>query len=56
MCFLCLIIDCDGAEYARSNDIPVILFPKVKDEPDGLSPSDLVSVLRSEFFAYVLLI
>ncbi|KAK9267649.1 hypothetical protein L1049_010080 [Liquidambar formosana] len=37
---------CGGAEYARDKDIPVILFPKMKDEPQGLSSSDLVTALR----------
>jgi hypothetical protein len=34
-----------GAEYAIDKGIPFVLFPKTKDEPDGLSrtPSDLVS-------------
>ncbi|EXB41547.1 Phosphoribosylglycinamide formyltransferase [Morus notabilis] len=37
---------CGGAEFAREKGIPVILFPKMKDEPDGLSPTDLVDALR----------
>ncbi|KAF5474911.1 hypothetical protein F2P56_006763 [Juglans regia] len=37
---------CGGAEYAKDKGIPVVLFPKSKDEPDGLSPSELVSALR----------
>lgn len=41
-----VIPDCGGAQYARNNGIPVILFPKAKDEPEGLSPSDLVDTLR----------
>ena len=32
--------------YARDNGIPVVLFPKTKDEPNGLSPNDLVAELR----------
>jgi len=45
-------LDCGGAEYARSNGIPVLVFPKAKREPsDGLSPSELVDVLR---LAYLL--
>lgn len=48
-CFFIFILipGCGGAEYARNNGIPVILFPKAKDESDGLSPSDLVDALRS---------
>jgi len=41
-----VIPECGGAEYARKNGIPVILFPKTRDEPEGLSPSDLVDTLR----------
>ena len=41
-----LIPECGGAEYARNNGIPVVLFPKGKDGSDGLSPSDLVDTLR----------
>ncbi|XP_059663116.1 phosphoribosylglycinamide formyltransferase, chloroplastic [Cornus florida] len=37
---------CGGAEYARDNGIPVVLFPKTKDEPEGLSSNDLVAALR----------
>jgi phosphoribosylglycinamide formyltransferase len=48
--FLCMA-GCGGAEYARDKGIPVVLFPKTNEEPDGLSPSDLVSVLRSGFFS-----
>lgn len=38
--------ECGGAEYARNNGIPVIMFPKAKDESDGLCPNDLVDTLR----------
>lgn len=41
-----VIPECGGAEYARNNGIPVILFPKARDEPKGLSPCDLVDTLR----------
>ncbi|KAF1883227.1 hypothetical protein Lal_00030331 [Lupinus albus] len=46
---------CGGAEYARNNGIPVILFPKNKDESDGLSPSDLVNTLRRFKVDFILL-
>ncbi|XP_062162995.1 phosphoribosylglycinamide formyltransferase, chloroplastic [Alnus glutinosa] len=46
---------CGGAEYARDKGIPVVLFPKTKEEPDGLSPSDLVSVLRRFEVDFILL-
>lgn len=38
--------DCGGAEYARNNGIPVILFPKTSNVPEGLSTSDLLTALR----------
>ncbi|CAH8257737.1 unnamed protein product [Arabidopsis lyrata] len=48
--------DCGGAEYARSNGIPVLVFPKAKREPShGLSPSELVDVLRKYGVDFVLL-
>ncbi|KAL9455617.1 hypothetical protein AB3S75_004940 [Citrus x aurantiifolia] len=47
--------DCGGAEYARDNSIPVILFPKTKDEPNGLSPDDLVAALREVDVDFILL-
>ena len=43
---------CGGAEYARGKGIPVILFPKAKDEPEALSPNDLVAALRFLFEYY----
>lgn len=42
--------NCGGAEYARDNGIPVILFPN-----DGLSASDLVDTLRSLEIDFILL-
>ncbi|CAK7343808.1 unnamed protein product [Dovyalis caffra] len=47
--------DCGGADYGRSKEIPVVLFPRPKDEPDGFSPSDLVAALRSLEVDFVLL-
>ncbi|XP_020219656.1 phosphoribosylglycinamide formyltransferase, chloroplastic [Cajanus cajan] len=44
-----------GAEYARNNGIPVILFPKAKDESNGLSPSDVVDTLRKFEVDFILL-
>ncbi|GAV67741.1 Formyl_trans_N domain-containing protein [Cephalotus follicularis] len=46
---------CGGAEYARNMGIPVILFPRAKDELDGLSSSDLVAALRRFEVHYILL-
>ncbi|XVF87819.1 hypothetical protein PTKIN_Ptkin18bG0151400 [Pterospermum kingtungense] len=46
---------CGGAQYARDKGIPVILFPKTKDEPDGLSSDDLVIVLRRFEVDFILL-
>ncbi|EEF33342.1 phosphoribosylamine-glycine ligase, putative [Ricinus communis] len=47
--------DCGGAEYARDKEIPVVLFPRTKDEPHGLSPSDLVAALRELEVDFILL-
>ncbi|MCL7028843.1 hypothetical protein MKW94_029414 [Papaver nudicaule] len=47
--------DCGGAEYARKNNIPVILFPKTSNVPDGLSTSDLVTALRGFEVDFILL-
>lgn len=46
---------CGGAEYARSKNIPVLLFPKTKDEPHGLSASELVATLRHFGIDFILL-
>ncbi|XP_010936789.1 phosphoribosylglycinamide formyltransferase, chloroplastic [Elaeis guineensis] len=46
---------CGGAEYARDNEIPVILFPKGKSISEGLSPDDLVSTLRNFEVDFILL-
>ncbi|KAM7265876.1 hypothetical protein ACFE04_003559 [Oxalis oulophora] len=46
---------CGGAEYAASKEIPVLLFPKGKDEPNGLSPTDLVTSLREHEVDFILL-
>ncbi|XP_026414325.1 phosphoribosylglycinamide formyltransferase, chloroplastic-like [Papaver somniferum] len=47
--------DCGGAEYARKNNIPVILFPQTSKVPDGLSSADLVTSLRGFEVDFVLL-
>ncbi|KAG9147416.1 hypothetical protein Leryth_019665, partial [Lithospermum erythrorhizon] len=47
--------DCGGALYAKENGIPVVVFPKVKDESVGVSTEDLVASLRSFEVDYVLL-
>ncbi|XP_065862501.1 phosphoribosylglycinamide formyltransferase, chloroplastic-like [Euphorbia lathyris] len=46
---------CGGAEYARSNKIPVLLFPRTKDDCGGLSSIDLVTALRDLEVDFVLL-
>ncbi|KAE8728855.1 Phosphoribosylglycinamide formyltransferase [Hibiscus syriacus] len=46
---------CGGAQYARDKGIPVILFPKRKDELNGLSSGDLVKVLREFEVDFILL-
>lgn len=46
--------DCGGAEFARSNGIPVVLF-QTKDGPDILSPTDLVETLKKLKVDFILL-
>lgn len=46
---------CGGAKYAEDRGIPVIVFPKTKNEPAGLSPSDLVTSLRKMEVDFILL-
>ncbi|KAI4365040.1 hypothetical protein MLD38_021060 [Melastoma candidum] len=46
---------CGGAAYARESGIPVIVFPRTKDEPDGLFASDLVAALRDYEIDFILL-
>ncbi|TQD98826.1 hypothetical protein C1H46_015469 [Malus baccata] len=46
---------CGGADYARDKSLPVIVFPKTKLEPDGISPADLVATLRGLEVDFVLL-
>ncbi|XP_022714439.1 phosphoribosylglycinamide formyltransferase, chloroplastic-like isoform X2 [Durio zibethinus] len=46
---------CGGAQYAAGKGIPVILFPKTKDEPDCLPSDDLVKVLREFEVDFILL-
>lgn len=38
---------CGGAEHARCNGIPVILFPKSKSSPEGVSLTELLNALRN---------
>ncbi|GKV14946.1 hypothetical protein SLEP1_g25743 [Rubroshorea leprosula] len=46
---------CGGAKYARDKGIPVILFPRIREEPDGLSPKDLVTFLGRFGVDFILL-
>ncbi|KAI6704605.1 hypothetical protein NL676_007567 [Syzygium grande] len=46
---------CAGAVFARDMDIPVILFPKTKQDPDALSASDLIVALRRYEVDFILL-
>ncbi|XP_043689331.1 phosphoribosylglycinamide formyltransferase, chloroplastic-like [Telopea speciosissima] len=47
--------DCGGAEFARDCGIPVILFPKTKDVPEGLPSINLVTSLRKFEVDFILL-
>ncbi|XWS73454.1 hypothetical protein CRYUN_Cryun02cG0130500 [Craigia yunnanensis] len=53
--FFFVIAACGGAQYARDKGIPVILFPKTKDELDGLTSDELVNVLRRFEVDFILL-
>ncbi|XP_048447028.1 phosphoribosylglycinamide formyltransferase, chloroplastic-like [Pyrus x bretschneideri] len=46
---------CGGADYAREKGLPIMVFPKTKLEPDGISPADLVANLRGLEVDFVLL-
>lgn len=46
---------CGGAEHARGNGIPVIVFPKSKSVPEGLSTAELLNVLRELKVDFILL-
>ncbi|KAK3142591.1 hypothetical protein QOZ80_4BG0348660 [Eleusine coracana subsp. coracana] len=46
---------CGGAEHARSNGIPVVVFPKSKSAPQGISVSELLETLRGYEVDFVLL-
>lgn len=47
--------DCGGAAYAKENGIPVVLFPRTKEEPEGVSPNDLITALRKFKVDFILL-
>jgi hypothetical protein len=40
------VAGCGGAEYARCNDIPVVVFPKSKSASEGVSTDELLNILR----------
>lgn len=46
-------VDCGGAQYARENDIAVIIYPGTKGKPEGLSSDDLVAALRSAWLIII---
>ncbi|KAH9603906.1 hypothetical protein KSS87_017990 [Heliosperma pusillum] len=46
---------CGGAVYAKENGIPILQFPKTKDESEGLSADDLVFALRKYGVDFILL-
>ncbi|RZS02297.1 hypothetical protein BHM03_00032324 [Ensete ventricosum] len=46
---------CGGAEYARDNQIPVVIFPGSKSSPDGVSAAELVATLRKFEVDFLLL-
>ncbi|XP_042377747.1 phosphoribosylglycinamide formyltransferase, chloroplastic-like [Zingiber officinale] len=46
---------CGGAEYARDNQIPVVVYPHLKSSSDGVSTSDLIAILRKCEVDFILL-
>uniref|UniRef100_A0A0D9X9E8 Phosphoribosylglycinamide formyltransferase, chloroplastic n=1 Tax=Leersia perrieri TaxID=77586 RepID=A0A0D9X9E8_9ORYZ len=46
---------CGGAEHARGNGIPVVVFPKSKSVPEGVSTGDLLNSLRGLGVDFILL-
>uniref|UniRef100_A0A0E0AX73 phosphoribosylglycinamide formyltransferase 1 n=1 Tax=Oryza glumipatula TaxID=40148 RepID=A0A0E0AX73_9ORYZ len=46
---------CGGAEHARGNGIPVVVFPKSKSAPEGVSTDELLNALRELRVDFVLL-
>lgn len=40
------MVGCGGAEFAREEGIPVLLFPKTASLNEGMSAVDLVTSLR----------
>uniref|UniRef100_A0A0E0LWI8 Phosphoribosylglycinamide formyltransferase, chloroplastic n=1 Tax=Oryza punctata TaxID=4537 RepID=A0A0E0LWI8_ORYPU len=46
---------CGGAEHARGNGIPVVVFPKSKSAPEGVSADELLNALRELRVDFILL-
>ncbi|CAM0912244.1 unnamed protein product [Alopecurus aequalis] len=46
---------CGGAEFARCNGIPVVVFPKSKSAPEGVSTDELLNFLRDLKVDFILL-
>ncbi|BAS93087.1 Os05g0270800 [Oryza sativa Japonica Group] len=46
---------CGGAEHARGNGIPVVVFPKLKSAPEGVSTDELLNGLRELRVDFILL-
>ncbi|KAF6159175.1 hypothetical protein GIB67_032792 [Kingdonia uniflora] len=49
------VTGCGGAQYARDEGIPVLLFPETSDVPEGLSTTELVTSLRKFKVDFILL-
>ncbi|KAF0902100.1 hypothetical protein E2562_012874, partial [Oryza meyeriana var. granulata] len=46
---------CGGAEHARGNGVPVVVFPKSKSAPAGVSTDELLNTLRELRVDFILL-
>ncbi|XP_002986515.2 phosphoribosylglycinamide formyltransferase, chloroplastic [Selaginella moellendorffii] len=47
--------ECKACEYAREHGISVAYYPRTKFAPDGVSPNELVEILRHQRVDFVLL-
>lgn len=50
-CLLCALAgsDCRACDYSRDKNIPILAYPKGKNAPEGITPSELVQSLRCTF-------
>ncbi|BAT06117.1 Os08g0501132, partial [Oryza sativa Japonica Group] len=49
------LVGCGGAEHARGNGIPVVVFPNSKSTPEGISTDELLNALRELRVDFIIL-